>query len=618
MTPHEVLQRFPDAKPTGESQYEARCPAHEDRTASLSIGIRGELTLVCCHAGCDTGAVLQAVGLEMKDLMPQRSGSDGNGKPRVIAATYDYQDEQGNLLYQAVRFFPKDFRQRRPDSNGGWSWSVKGCRKIPYRLPELLAADPSTTIYKVEGEKDSDRMFELGLVATCNVGGAGKWRREYGEHLRGRNVVILPDNDEPGHADAEQVARMLHGVAASVRIVNLPDLPQKGDVSDWLGRLGEAADPAELLEEMASKAPVWTQADSTTAKANSPPAPLREIVTAHPKLRPPAIDGLLRVGETMNVIAAPKGGKSWLASGLAMQVAVGGKWINKFHCTKGRTLLIDGELHAETIAHRLPAVANAMGLRGEEYLDAIDVWTLRGRGADLLSLGRQLEGLEAGRYSLVILDAWYRFLPAGTNENDNAAVMALYNVIDGYADRLRAGWLNIHHASKGNQADKSITDVGSGAGSQSRAADSHLAIRPHEEDDVAVLDAVVRSWPPVEPLAIRWRFPVWSLAEGVDPRKLRRPQTNRERQQQVEDETTIGKIIATFAGGKTQTISSICRETGVNKGRIDRLLNKLQADGRVAREEVIKRGNPCGEYRLAPAKNADSEPSQRGVQDGPF
>ena len=205
----------------------------------------------------------------MKDLMPQRSESDGNGKPRVIVATYDYRDEQGDVLYQAVRFFPKDFRQRRPNGKGGWSWSVKGCRKVPYRLPELLAADPATTIYKVEGEKDSDRMCEIGLVARCNVGGAGKWRREYGEHFRGRNVVVLPDNDDPGRADADQVASMLYGVAASVRIVSLPDLPPKGDVSDWLDGLGEAADPLEHLQEMADNTPLWTPADSATSQTGS-------------------------------------------------------------------------------------------------------------------------------------------------------------------------------------------------------------------------------------------------------------------------------------------------------------------------------------------------------------
>src|SRR5207249_4181617 len=151
-----------------------------------------------------------------------------------INATYDYVDDRGALLFQVVRFLPKNFKQRRPDGNGNWIWNLKDVRRVLYRLPVLLAADRIQTIYIVEGEKDAQRLLDLGLVATTNPGGAGKWRPEFNEPLRGRHVVISPDNDDAGRAHAQTVASSLHQVAASIKILVLPDLSPKGDISDWL------------------------------------------------------------------------------------------------------------------------------------------------------------------------------------------------------------------------------------------------------------------------------------------------------------------------------------------------------------------------------------------------
>ena len=166
--------------------------------------------------------------------------------PAKIVATYDYRDEQNELVMQVVRMEPKTFRQRRPDGNG-WDWKVKGVRVLPYRLPELLAA-PAAVVYIVEGEKDADRLAALGLTATCNAGGAGKWGTAHAQFLRARRVVILPDNDEAGAKHAQKVLKSLKGVASDVRVINLPGLPDKGDVSDWL----DAGGTAEDLEGMAA------------------------------------------------------------------------------------------------------------------------------------------------------------------------------------------------------------------------------------------------------------------------------------------------------------------------------------------------------------------------------
>lgn len=153
-------------------------------------------------------------------------------KARVIA-TYDYRDEDGSLLFQVQRFEPKKFVQRRP-AGDGWEYKVQGTRQVPYRLPELVAAPLSSAIYIVEGEKDADRLAALGLVATCNAGGAGKWKSCHSEHLKDRTVILIPDNDDAGREHVQKVAKSLKGIAAHIRIMELPGLPEKGDVSDWL------------------------------------------------------------------------------------------------------------------------------------------------------------------------------------------------------------------------------------------------------------------------------------------------------------------------------------------------------------------------------------------------
>jgi Toprim-like len=166
-----------------------------------------------------------------------------------VVAVYDYKGGTGELLFQVQRFEPKKFTQRRPDGNG-WKYSVKGVRQVPYRLPELLTAPPHKTVYIVEGEKDADRLASLGLVATCNAGGAGKWRAAHAAYFKDRTVIVIPDNDNAGRNHAQKVAKSLKGIAAHVRILELPDLPEKGDVSDWL----DAGGTAEKLVALPSKA----------------------------------------------------------------------------------------------------------------------------------------------------------------------------------------------------------------------------------------------------------------------------------------------------------------------------------------------------------------------------
>jgi hypothetical protein len=248
---------------------------------------------------------------------------------------------------------------------------------------------------------------------------------------------------------------------------------------------------------------------------------LGELLDTYPVMRPPVIDGLLRVGETMNIISATKVGKSWLVYDLALAIATGKLWLETFAVMQGKVLVIDNELHRETIAARFRRMAEARNIPVDLIQEMVHVLPLRGRLKDLRRLADGLHRVERGRYRLIIVDAFYRTLPMDADENSNGTMANLYNEIDSFSDHLGAAIGLIHHSSKGNQSEKNVTDVGSGAGAQARATDTHLILRQHEEDDVFVLDVAVRSFPPVAPRCLRWSFPVWTPAPDLDPTALR-------------------------------------------------------------------------------------------------
>lgn len=237
--------------------------------------------LVEWFIGCDFPTALTRVA----DCLGVQS--NGNGKPHIIA-TYDYVDESGTLLFQVCRLEPKDFRQRRPDENGAWEWKTKGVRRVPYRLPELLA-NPGRSVVVAEGEKDVDALRQLGLLATCNAGGAGKWKAEHAAFLSGRNVVVIPDRDDVGRDHAEQVAASLQGIAKTVRVVKLPT---GKDASDWIAAGGTRDELLALAKATpewkptAKSAPTRTNQDNAqptllTAEGRTEAANAKRLVTRH-------------------------------------------------------------------------------------------------------------------------------------------------------------------------------------------------------------------------------------------------------------------------------------------------------------------------------------------------
>jgi putative DNA primase/helicase len=252
--------------------FMASCPCHDDGTESLKISDGNKGVVLFCHAGCSSLNVITE--LKRSGLWPEKvkareqkfvsvdakdkpAGAPPAGKkPKVkdadlkIIAQYPYLDAGKNELYRVIRYEPKTFKVKNPH---GWGMP-EGVEKVLYRLPELLdAVKTGKTIFLVEGEKDVDRLCNMGLRATTNQGGAAKWAPHYSQVFKGAKVIIIPDNDAAGEKHVTTVAPQLKTVGASVRVLNLPDLPEKGDVSDWLDAGGTKA---ELLK-LAGAAPEW-------------------------------------------------------------------------------------------------------------------------------------------------------------------------------------------------------------------------------------------------------------------------------------------------------------------------------------------------------------------------
>jgi len=335
------------------------------------------------------------------------------------------------------------------------------------------------------------------------------------------------------------------------------------------------------------------------------PIGVQDLVDAHPKLRPPVIHGLLREGETMNIIASPKTGKSWLTLDLAIAVATGRPWLGRYATEAGDILIIDNELHRETSAHRIPKVASARDVAMREIGQRIFIDNLRGRLRDIDKLGPYFESLEPGRYRVIILDAFYRFMPQGGDENDNGTMANIYNRIDSFADRLRCCFVLIHHSTKGSQSGKSVTDVGAGAGAQSRATDTHLVLRPHEEDGVVVLDAAVRSWPPVEPTCLRWDFPVWTVEEGLDPTQLKSERPSRKKdkpapkaEEPKPDPWSVERFVEQFISLEPATIAELREQAsqvpGLSWRRVADFLSIAERRELIRKVRLPGRGGPQG------------------------
>lgn len=276
MTAGEFARKVNGAKKVN-SQWSGLCSAHDDQHESLSWADGNKGVVLMCHAGCSVEAVVAALGLRMADLFVEPAPSRAPKKKGKIVATYDYRDEQAALLYQVVRRAPKHFYQRRPDGRDGWVNNIKGVRKVVYKLPEIIAAmrgrpAGERVVVIPEGEKDVETLWALGIPATTNPMGAGKWSDEHTAQLKAAGVemaIAIPDNDVPGRKHADVVAASC-AKAMVAKLAVLPGLapPHEKhgeDVSDWLA-MGHGAE--ELRRVLDAAAVVQPQATEPGKKVN--------------------------------------------------------------------------------------------------------------------------------------------------------------------------------------------------------------------------------------------------------------------------------------------------------------------------------------------------------------
>ncbi|WP_249694365.1 AAA family ATPase [Stappia sp. WLB 29] len=394
----------------------------------------GVLDLVVRERGGDRKAAADWLAKEMG------IGTDEpRGRSREVAA-YPYHDEAGALLFEVVRFEPKDFRQRRPDGRGGYVWNLKGVSPVLYRVPELLEALANErTVFIVEGEKDADHLWRINVPATCNPGGAGKWRTDYAEIFKGADVVIIPDNDEPGRQHAETVARSLDGVAARVRVLDLVNLPRKGDVSDWLDSGASADDLFRLVE---------TAQDWRRQAATHLPLVWFGEEDNGPSLSW-LVKGLLVDGGLSTLYGPPGTSKTFLAVDMALHIAHGREWFG-LKTRRTGVVYVSGEggpgMRRRMKAWRQerdgdPTAPFAMVPQSVNLFDDDS-------GADLLiSDILECRARSGGEIGLIVLDTLSRMI--GSGDEDRARDM---NVIVQRAEKIQretgAHVLLVHHTGK--------------------------------------------------------------------------------------------------------------------------------------------------------------------------
>jgi hypothetical protein len=262
------------------------CPLHPDEHPSLDLRI-GErrILMICRSQHCEGRKIIKYfydqgvwAGQRRPGLRPQDNTAVSGGQRAAtraqIVAEYTYCNEDGHELFQTVRYEPKTFKQRRPNGHGGWIWNRRDVRLVPYRLPELLAAPKDAWIFYPEGEGDVEALRRLGLPATTNPLGAEKMRDEYIPHFAGRKVAICEDHDQAGARDVRRKVKSLTGTAQVVVVLRFPDLPEGGDISDWITRERAAgrtdADIRAALIQLADDAvPVGAVAEAVGANAET-------------------------------------------------------------------------------------------------------------------------------------------------------------------------------------------------------------------------------------------------------------------------------------------------------------------------------------------------------------
>lgn len=566
-------------KAVSETQFDALCPAHDDKSPSLSVGQGADgRVLVRCHAGCETEEVVAALNLKMTDLF----AGDPGVKPECV---YDYEDEAGHILFQTVRYPGKQFAARRPDGDGAWIWKLGETRRLPYRLPEVItAAARGSRVYAVEGEKDVDTLRELGLVATTNPFGAGKWKPEFSPYLTGAEVVVVPDADAVGREHADSVCRSLLPYAASVRILELPDAADGEDSTDFVVKRG------------------WVGADfekyADAAPAYSVPGPEREPPGEGP-LEPespkpgPSLSSM-KVIDITDLMKMPDVEPEWLVHGLLLK--------------EGTSLFVAKPKVGKTTVARCSAAAVA---RGEDFLDrkvqkAPVLYLSLEDGESLVRSHFKALGSDAGisfffgmpppdpfpdlrrlisekRPGLVVIDTVAKFVHI-KDYKDYGEVSHLMQNFQNLAREYGCHVMLIHHAPKfgGEGIDAAIGSVAFTGG-----VDTLVVMT--EKRGQRVMTSRQRFGDDLEPTSLTYDKVTRRIGLGVPV----------EVAEETRLRTGILEALPSSTPGKIE--SDLLAEVVGDTGAKSRVLRALVAEGLVHREGGGKKGSPFLYSRAFPA-----------------
>jgi len=396
-------------------------------------------------------------------------------KKRPIEEIYDYEDQSGKLLFQVVRFEVIEgdktlkFKQRRPDGNGGFIWNIKDVKRVIYNLPEILNK-PGKPLFIVEGEKDCNNLGKIGILATTNSGGAGKWRPEYNHSFRGRDVLLLPDNDEVGFKHAQDIGRSLKGIAKSIRWLVLPGLKEGEDISDWLERGGDLDNLFELIKT----APDFfslpesedNREDSIRRKGHIREFPER-ILAANDLINSdiPEEDmiignGLLPKVGFMVIGAYAKEGKTLLSLQLTLNLISGTPFLGEFTVKDhNKVLYIFGENTESGLKGYLKRQIKGFEEKARVKIGDRELNNLVYLNGRNFSFGskKNIDDLRnylmKEEFNIVILDPIGRFIDFDINRGEN--IVRFLKNLDTLGERA---WILIHHYRKPDYQNDNKTD----------------------------------------------------------------------------------------------------------------------------------------------------------------
>lgn len=461
-----ALERVGSTTKGPDHNFMAQCPAHDDGRPSLHVteGRDGK-ALLQCFAGCDHDVIVADLHLEIGDLFPD----DQRAPEREVddwkpEAEYIYTDADGHNLLKVIRFPEKRFRQQRWTGTR-WEWGLEGVTRQLYHLPEVLAAiAKGEWVFLTEGEKDADALRAAGKTATCNPGGAGKWEPQYSESLRGANVCILADDDEPGLAHAGLVYRELYGKVANKVGIRLPAEGFK-DIHDHLAA-GRSLNGDLRRPPMAFDLPATHARSALTASVFSSRRTDRALELVGP---------LFQRGQRTVIGAGTGEGKTTLTMQVVRALTEGVPFLDERWrpAATGRALIVDLEQGEETVKGRL----REAGLANSEKVDIL--WEPSGIALDKREEDRALlrDTLSEGGYDMVVLDPLYQMhLGPGNSEEVAGAVM---RIVDGWAREFNVSLVIPMHMRKPHpDAGSNITihDI-AGSGTWLRNAEFVLGLQ---------------------------------------------------------------------------------------------------------------------------------------------